>query len=288
MRIAYILETHRNEDYVIGSVELASLTGAEIWHADGQLKYGYGRAVTDGQQWSIGPLRITAIHSPGHTEGSMSYLLHDDHGFPWVLFSGDALFAGDVGRVDFLGTDRLREMAGHLYDTIFEKFLPLGDGIIVCPAHGAGSVCASAISSRPWTTIGIERTANPRLAFKNRPAFIEEVAKNLEKPPYFKMMEHLNLIGPPGLGLLPVLKPLSVNEFKKKMNGSILVDTRSPEAFASGHIEGALSIWKDGLPGYAGWFLSYGKPLLFVLHEGDEGEIVRNLVRMGFDSFAGY
>ena len=94
LRITTILETHRNEDYVIGSVELADRTGAQIWHADGQLDYRYGQAVTDGQSWKAGRLKITAIHSPGHTPGSMSYLLDDPGGRPWVIFTGDALFAG--------------------------------------------------------------------------------------------------------------------------------------------------------------------------------------------------
>ena len=156
MRVRYILETHRNEDYVSGSIELASVSGAEIWHADGQWDYRYGTPVSDEQEWRVGRLKIKALLSPGHTPGMMSYLLHDDDDAPWVLFSGDALFSGDVGRVDFMGIDRLDEMAALLYGTLFERFLPYGDGIIVCPAHGPGSVCASAISDRVWTTIGLE------------------------------------------------------------------------------------------------------------------------------------
>gem|GEM_PF-6042768 len=118
MRIAHVLETHRNEDYLIGSLELVARTGAQVWHADGMLDYQYGQPAQDGQTWRIGRLKMRAIHSPGHTLGSMSYLLHDPDGAPWVLFTGDALFAGEVGRVDFLGMDRAPEMAGHLYDTL--------------------------------------------------------------------------------------------------------------------------------------------------------------------------
>ena len=137
LAIKHVLETHRNEDYLIGSVELAERTDAEIWHADSQLQYRYGRPAEDGQTWKVGRLEVRAIHSPGHTPGSMSYLLHDPEGEPWVVFTGDALFAGDVGRVDLLGMDRAEELAAQLYDTIFGKLLPLGDGVIVCPAHGA-------------------------------------------------------------------------------------------------------------------------------------------------------
>jgi rhodanese-related sulfurtransferase len=101
--IKTILETHRNKDYIIGSAELASRTGAEIWHADSQLDYAYGQSVQDGQTWDIGQFKIRAIHTPGHTEGHMSYLLHDSDGSPWMIFTGDTLFAGEVGRVDLLG-----------------------------------------------------------------------------------------------------------------------------------------------------------------------------------------
>jgi hydroxyacylglutathione hydrolase len=125
--IATILETHRNEDYAIGSGELASRTGAEIWHADAQLDYQYGQPVEDGQTWSVGRLEVRALHTPGHTPGSMSYLLHDPDGTPWMVFTGDALFAGDVGRMDLLGADRLEEMAHALYASLFETLLPLGD-----------------------------------------------------------------------------------------------------------------------------------------------------------------
>jgi hydroxyacylglutathione hydrolase len=287
LRIRYILETHRNEDYVSGSVELASLTGAEIWHADSQWEYGYGRPVRDGQEWRVGGLLIKAVLSPGHTPGMMSYLLHDDEGTPWVLFTGDALFAGDVGRVDFMGTERLDEMAALLYATLFERLLPLGDGVIVCPAHGPGSVCGTAISNRIWTTIGLERCHNPKLSLREPFEFIAAAAKDLEKAPYFERMERLNLEGPPLLGQIPVLAPLSPSEFKERMADGVVVDTRMPEAFAASHIEGALSIWTAGLPGFAGWFLPYDRPLLLIVDPGDEDRVVRTLVRLGYDSIGG-
>ncbi|MGD0232613.1 MAG: MBL fold metallo-hydrolase [Syntrophorhabdales bacterium] len=286
MRIRYVLETHRNEDYVSGSVELASISGAEIWHADSQWDYRYGMPVSDGQEWRVGHLKIKALLSPGHTPGMMSYLLHDDADAPWILFSGDALFAGDVGRVDFMGSDRLDEMAALLYGTLFERLLPHGDGIIVCPAHGPGSVCAPAISDRVWTTIGLERCHNPKLQLCEPYEFIAAVAKNLDKPPYFSHMERLNLEGPPALGK-PSLTPLSPSAFKEMMNGGIVVDTRQPESFGGSHIKNALSIWVDGLPSFAGWFLPYDTPLLLILDEGEEKKVVPFLARLGYDSIAG-
>ncbi len=288
MRIRYILETHRNEDYLTGSVELARRTGAEIWHADSHLDYRYGQAVADGQKWKIGRLEIEAIHTPGHTPGMMNYLLHDPGGVPWVVFSGDTLFAGEVGRIDLLGNDKEPELAGMIYDSIFGKLLPLGDEVIVCPAHGAGSVCGESIAERLWTTIGLERKYNPRLQFKDKEKFIAHVIENQpERPPYFTEMERLNLEGVP-LAMLPKPLPLAPNDFEEAVRDSIIVDTRMELGFGAAHIPGAQSIWLDGLASFAGWYLAYGKPILLVNETNDPEEQTRILVRLGFDNLAGF
>jgi hydroxyacylglutathione hydrolase len=286
-RIAYVLETHRNEDYVIGSCELASRTDAQIWHADSQWDYQYGRPVEDGQTWSIGRLRLEAIHSPGHTPGSMSYLLYDPDGAPWVAFTGDALFAGDVGRVDLLGMERAEEMAGLLYDTLFNRLLPLGDSLIVCPAHGSGSACGSAIAERTWTTLGLERRLNPRLQSTDRDAFIEKAAKELDRPPYFRRMERLNLEGAPLLGTLPVPTPLTPPAFAARMESAFVLDTRTELAFAAAHVPGSLSIWQEGLTRFAGWFLPSDRPILLVTDTDDPTPTVRHLIRLGYDDLVG-
>ncbi|MCW4032663.1 MAG: MBL fold metallo-hydrolase [Candidatus Bathyarchaeota archaeon] len=288
VRIAHILETHRNEDYTIGSLELANLTDADIWHADSELKYQYGKPVKDGQTWEIERLRIQAMHSPGHTPGSMSYLLHDHDNHPWILFTGDALFAGDVGRVDLLGMDRAEELGKMLYNTIFNKFLPLGDDIIICPAHGAGSVCGSGISKRVWTTLGLERRYNPKLQFDNQNDFVKKAVKELERPPYFRKSEVFNVEGAPILGKLPVLKPLSPDEFEKETKKAIVLDIRSDQDFGAAHIPKSLSIWLDGVPSFAGWFLSYDKPILLVSTSGDLDQATRYLIRLGYDQLTGY
>ncbi|MFB3763904.1 MAG: rhodanese-like domain-containing protein [Methanotrichaceae archaeon] len=288
MRIRYILETHRNEDYLIGSIELAGRTGAEIWHADSHLDYKYGSAVKNGQKWKIGRLGIEAIHTPGHTLGMMNYLLRDPDEVPWMVFSGDTLFAGEVGRIDLLGRDKEPEMAAMLYDSIFGKLLPLGDDVIVCPAHGAGSVCGESIAERLWTTIGIERRNNPRLQHKDKERFTANLmAIQPERPPYFTQMERLNLIGA-SLPALPLPKPLAPKDFEAAANGAIVLDTRMELGFGAAHVPGAQSIWLDGLASFAGWFLSYDKPILLINETNDPEEQTRILIRLGFDSLAGY
>jgi hydroxyacylglutathione hydrolase len=287
-RIEQILETHRNEDYVIGSLELSLRTGAEIWHADSELDYRYGKAAEDGQVWKIGRLRLEAISSPGHTPGSISYLLHDPEGAPWILFSGDALFAGDVGRVDLLGMDLAEEMAGRLFETIFKRFLLLGDGVILCPAHGTGSVCGTAIAERPWTTVGIEKEHNPKLHNTEERDFVADVARELERPPYFRRMEKLNIEGAPLLGSLPIPRPLPPKEFASLTENALVLDTRSELSFGAAHVPGALSIWLKGLASFAGWFLPYDGPILLVCEENDPEEATRILIRLGYDEIAGY
>ncbi len=288
LAIKFILETHRNEDYIIGSNELASQTGAEIWHADSQLDYAYGQSVRDGQIWDIGQLKIRAIHTPGHTEGHMSYLLYDPDGLPWVIFSGDILFAGDVGRVDLLGMNRTEEMAGLLHESIFGKIIPLGDGIIVCPAHGTGSVCGSSISERHLTTIGIERRENPMLQHREKSEFVSRVAKELERPLYFMEMEKRNIEGAPLLGNRPSPLPLRAKEFKQRAESAIVVDTRMELGFSAAHVPGALSIWLGGLASFAGWFLPYDKPIILVNETENPEDSTRHLIRLGYDRIEGY
>lgn len=293
MRIMHILETHRNEDYVIGSLELADLTDATVLHSgEDDLDYGYGEPMHDGDTVTVGRLVVQALHTPGHTLGHMSYLLHDPDGEPWIVFTGDALFAGGVGRTDFYGQERLEEITGLLYDTLFHKLLPLGDEVIVCPAHGAGSVCGSAIAERTWTTIGLERKHNPQLQYGrqrlDKAAFVANVGHMLEYPPYFRMMEALNLEGPPVLGSIPAVPPLPPREFAARAENAQVVDTRAEVGFGAAHVPGALSIWESGLSSFAGWFLTYNRPILLVADSNDVSESVRYLARMGFDNVVGF
>lgn len=284
MRITDILETHRNEDYVTGSVELSALTGASVWHADPELDYRYGAPAREGQVWKIGAWQIEAMPAPGHTLGSMAYVLKDHAGVPHAVFTGDAMFAGDVGRVDLLGMDRAEELAGMLYESIFQRILPLGDGVLLCPAHGPGSACGSAITDRPWTTVGMERLHNPKLRAGSRNEFIRSVALELERPPYFRRMEDLNLKG--HRLKRRAISPLTPEEVAEALDECVIVDTRSDVAYGGAHIPGSQFIWSDGLSALAGWYLSYDSPVILV---GDEIERAsRTLMRMGYDEISGY
>ena len=292
MRMKHILETHRNEDYVVGSKELQNLTDADIYHGPG-LDFKYGNTLEDGQEIVFGSLKITALHTPGHTDESMSYALTDlDAGDEVIMvFTGDALFIGDVGRTDLYGPEEASRLAGNLYDSIFKKILPLGDEVILHPAHGAGSVCGGAISEREHSTLGLERHQNPALQKTDKNDFIRyKTQEKMEFPPYFKMMEKYNLEGPPLLHDLPVPELLSPGEFSEKMKDSaVVLDTRMPHSFGGAHIKDSFSIWLEGIPSFAGWVLPYDRKILLVTEEQEQLETaIRYLVRLGYDNVAGF
>ncbi len=289
--IKYILETHRNEDYIIGSREIKKkIRDAEIFHGN-DLPYEYGNQLEDGQMLEFGDCKIKALHTPGHTLGSFSYVAYGEEFSqrPLYVFTGDVLFAGDTGRTDFYGEARKAEVSGKLYDSI-QKIFELGDDIILYPAHGAGSVCGSSIQEREPTTIGIEKKVNPKLMM-SREAFVEmKVNEHHEYPPYFKKMEEYNLGTAPFVSerTFPVaLGPKKVLNMKGK--GAQIVDVRRPPGFGGAHIEGALSIWLEGIPSFAGWFLDYEKPIILVLDSAEDIHIAEKyLNRIGYDNIAGY
>jgi hydroxyacylglutathione hydrolase len=290
-RITHIFETHRNEDYIIGSRDLARRTGAEIYHGHA-LDFDYGNPVHEGDTFNLGNIELSILETPGHTFESISIVLRDKSSGkePVAVFTGDLLFIGSVGRTDFF-PDRHQEVAGLQYDGIFEKILPLGDQVILYPAHGAGSVCGSGMAEREFSTLGYERQNNPELQIHPKEKFIEyKIQENPKQPPYFRKMEAYNQKGAPPMQIIPNPDPLSAKQFERAMkNGMLVMDTRSPEAFAGAFIPGSLAIPLDMVPAYAGYFLPYGREIgLIVDSQGDVDMAVRHLIRLGFDNITGY
>jgi hydroxyacylglutathione hydrolase len=291
-KIKYVFETHRHEDFVIGSIELSSLTGATVYHGAG-LEWKYGNIVGEGEEFQCDNLSVTALATPGHTDESMSYIITDrSSGEATIMvFTGDALFVGDTGRTDLYGAEETGRLASDLFDSIHNKLLPLGDGVILCPAHGAGSVCGINISSRDESTLGIERLQNPALQITDKNEFIKyKQAEHLERPHYFRTMEAYNLEGPPLLGCIPMPAPLTPQEFKKEIEkGGVVIDTSEPATFGGAHIKGSYSIWLEGLPVFAGWVVSSEQPILLVLEEQTQLEkAVLYLIRAGYDNIVGF
>jgi hydroxyacylglutathione hydrolase len=290
--IKYILETHRNEDYVAGSLELQNMTGAEICHS-GALPFKYGEHnLEDGYILNIGNAKIKALYTPGHTNESLSYLVYSPNNVEALMvFTGDTLFAGSVGRTDLYGKTVQNSQAEKLYSSLHEKLLPLGDHILVYPGHGAGSVCGHGISGQEPTTIGYEKKTNPYLQLSREEFVKKAFSEELVVPKYFRRMEELNLSGPPLLSKLALPKPLSLTEFEKEMHepNMIVIDTRMPYAYAGSHIPDSLSIWLGGTSAYTGWLLDTSQYIVFV-HERPEDtqKAATYLRRMGFDNICGY
>lgn len=291
LRITHILETHRNEDYVTGSRELESMTGAAVLHGD--MDFGYGRLVREGDVIDLGQAVLKALATPGHTPESMSYVLYDRSAGPQPVgvFTGDALFVGEVGRTDLFGAENIDRLAPLLFDSLHNKLLPLGKSTIIYPAHGAGSACGGSISDREESTIGLEMVQNKALLLARKEDFVAmKKGEILEKPYYFTRMEDINLAGQPVLGRLPRPPFLSPREFAGIAgNGAAVLDVRAPSSFAGGHVPGAVSVPREILPNYAGWVLEYGGPILLVTDGAEElPEVVRMLVRIGHDRIAGH
>lgn len=284
-RITHVFETHRNEDYVVGSTALAA-AGAEVYHGE-QMDFGYGNGVAEGDSFEVGGIILSVLHTPGHTDESISVVAYDK-GFsreqPVAVFTGDALFVGEVGRTDFF-PGREEEMAGLLYDSIFDKLLALGEGVILFPGHGHGSICGGNLASREVSTLGYERRNNPALRHANRRDFIShKTGEHLFLPDYFERVHALNQEGPPSLHELPEPTPLGPAAFEEAATGGLILDVRSKEAYAGAHLPGSLSIALDKVPSYAGWYLEYGRPVCLVANTaGEVATAVRYLVRLGFD-----
>ena len=291
-KIRYILETHRNEDYVIGSFELQNMTDAEICHSR-ELPFKYGdQNLTDGDTLTIGNLKIQVLYTPGHTNESLCYAVYrSGQHEALMVFTGDTLFVGSAGRTDLYGKEAQPTQAEKLYASLHEKLLPLGDHVIVYPAHGAGSVCGQGISDQDSSTIGYEKKTNPFLQL-DREAFVQHVmSEEMLVPPYFRKMEDYNLNGPPLLKGLPPAEPLGVADFEQQTRqpSTVIVDTRRPAAFAGSHIPSSLSLWLGGTSAYPSWILDYNQRILFV-HErkSDMNTVAKHFWRLGFDNQIGF
>jgi hydroxyacylglutathione hydrolase len=292
MRIRYVLETHRNEDFVHGSLEIAGRTGATIYHGSAT-PFKYGKPIKEGDEVSIGSLKIKVLETPGHTPDSLTYVLYDtDHPeVPLAAFDGDELFVGSTGRIDLPGTDIKRENAIKQYESIHEKILPLGDQTLLCPAHGAGSVCGSGMADRDWSTVGYEKKTNPFLQLDKDKYVEAKVNEKMVRPPYFMAMEQYNLDGPPSLASRIAPAGMSLGEYKDRVENKdyALVDTRMPPAFGGGHIPGSYNIWLGGMALFPGWMFGPEQKLLLLTdRESDAATADKYLCRIGYDHVEGY
>lgn len=283
-RITHIFETHRHEDFLTGSKELSLLTSASVYHG-GRAAFRFGNPALDDDRIDLGRGRLTILETPGHTPESISLALADLRYSeePVAVFTGDTLTIGGTGRVD-LFPGRGPESAGMLYDSIFNRLLPLGDHVAIYPSHtGDGGIRGS---ERSFSTLGFERRYNPSLRAKSRDDFIAaRMGERYPQSPHYSLMLRQNLEGPPLMNGLPQPQVYNVEDFAGATEpGMFIVDTRSPEAVCGARIPGSLALPMDRLSEFAGWFIPYNQPIgLVVSDPGQTAAAVRRLVRVGFD-----
>lgn len=302
MTITHIFETHIHADFLAGSRELAKLTGAQLYLSDEggeSWEYEFPHVgLKNNDLIKLGNLSFKILHTPGHTPESISFLLtdHPASNEPVMLFTGDFVFVGDIGRPDLL--EKAAGMIGtqdkgakDMYQSI-NKFNALADFIQVWPGHGAGSACGKALGSVPSTTVGYEKARNWAFQYPtDETGFVKYLLADQPEPPkYFAMMKHLNKVNRPLLTEVPKLKKLSIEEVNTNMaKGIKLLDARNKTDFAAGFIPGSLNIQgNNSFANWAGWFLTYEEPFMILADETMLNDLTRKLMRIGLDNIAGY
>lgn len=299
VKIKYIFETHFHADFVSGHVTLAEKTGATIVFGPMANTKFDAHIAEDGEEFKIGNLTIKVLHTPGHTMESTTYLLIDENGKNNAIFSGDTLFLGDVGRPDLAqkAADMTQEqLAAHLYHSLRTKIMPLEDEVIVYPGHGAGSACGKNMMKETVDTLGNQKKVNYALrADMTVEEFVKEVTDGLLPPPYyFPYNVAMNKEGYVAVDEIlkrgeTALEPTDVKQFIDEKNVLVL-DVRTSEEFAKGHVPGALFIGIDGqfAPWVGALIKDIHQPLVLVTPEGRENETVTRLARVGYDNTLGY
>lgn len=297
--IKYIFETHFHADFVSGHVTLSKETGAPIVFGPNANPSFEAVIAKDGQEFKIGKVTLTALHTPGHTMESTTYLLKDEQGKAHAIFSGDTLFLGDVGRPDLAqkaSEVTQEDLAGILFDSLRNKIMPLPDDVIVYPAHGAGSACGKKMMKETVDTLGNQKMMNYALrADMTKQEFIEEVTEGLLPPPsYFPLNVRMNKEGYDDLDAIVTrgTKPFTPEEFEKAVNatGAIVLDVRHQREFIKGHVPNSIFIGLDG--GFAPWvgalIADVKQTILLVVEAGREEEAITRLSRVGFDNTLGF
>lgn len=302
MQITHIFETHIHADFLTGSRELAAVTGAKMYLSDeGGEGWEYEFAhegLKHGTEVMVGNLKIEVLHTPGHTPESISFLLTDTPASkePVMLFTGDFVFVGDIGRPDLL--EKAAGMVGtqdkgaeEMYQSI-NLFANLPEFIQVWPGHGAGSACGKALGAVPSTTVGYEKKRNWAFSYgTNKAGFIDFLLTDQPEPPkYFAKMKELNKVDRPLLTEVPTIKEMTAAELKAAMDKGVkLIDTRNKQDFEKGFIGGSINIQgNNSFATWMGWFVNYNEPFILLAAPSQMDDLTRKLMRIGLDNIHGF
>lgn len=302
LKITHIAETHIHADFLSGSRELAEVTGAKIYLSDEGGKdwqYEFPHiGLTHGDMINVGNLSLKVIHTPGHTTESISFLLTDHPATeePVMIFTGDFIFVGDIGRPDLL--EKAAGIVGNQEDGAKEMFhsvrdfTKLPEFIQVWPGHGAGSACGKSLGAVPSSTVGYEKITNWAFQYdEDEDGFVDYLLEGQPEPPkYFAMMKKLNKVERPLLTEVPKHKKLSKGLFLEAYhNGVKIIDTRNKEDFADGFIPGSINIQgNNSFSTWVGWLVDYSEPFILIAPEEKMDDLTRKLMRIGMDQMLGY
>jgi len=292
--IKYVFETHFHADFVSGHIDLAGRTGATIVYGPKTSTAFPVHVANDNEEIQLGKITIRVLHTPGHTPESTCFLLLDEKGEEYCVFSGDTLFVGDVGRPDLLdGVMSKEELASMMYESLHTKLMPLKDATIVYPAHGAGSACGKNIGKETWSTIGEQKKLNYALQPMSKEQFVKTITEGISPAPaYFFKDAVLNKKGYDSLENI-VKKGMQAFSIEQcdalRKEGIVLIDTRNAEVFEQGFIPGSINIGLNGQ--FAIWaanLFDLDTRILLVTDESKEKECIERLARVGFDNIIGY
>ncbi len=300
-KITHVTETHIHADFLSGSRELARVTGATMLLSDeGGPDWQYQfehEGLKDGDTFMVGNVKFEVMHSPGHTPEHISFLLTDTPASakPSMIFTGDFVFVGDVGRPDLLeaaaGIKGSRIVGAKQMFESLKRFKALPDYIQVWPGHGAGSACGKALGAVPGSTVGYEKIANWALQYDEEEPFVKALLEGQPEPPkYFAMMKKLNKVERIILTQVPRIEEWTKERLQKALDENMtVIDTRSKMLFAYGHIPGTINIQNNNaFSNWAGWLLDYDEPVAVICGAHEIDEITRKLMRIGLDNLVGY
>lgn len=293
LTITHIIETHLHADHVSGNTDLAERTGADMYvHEASGAEYAH-KALKHEDVIKLGNIRMKVMHTPGHTPESISLLVSDTTRAeePWLALTGDTLFVGDIGRPDLVGAEAARQLADNMYNSLFEKLLPLDDSLLIYPGHGAGSLCGKSIGAMRSTTLGFERKYNEALSPRERNEFVEYATSDLpEQPGNHKRIKSMNRKGPKPLGIVEK-RPLTIQEaIPHFQRGTGLLDTRHKDEYVQAHVPGSVHLEADDqLSNRIGFVFPPDVPVILLLADPSEYEkVVFSLARVGYDNVVGY
>lgn len=297
VKIKYVFETHFHADFVSGHLDLAKATGAEIVYGPTAKPDFEAHIASDGEEFSVGKVKIRLLHTPGHTLESSVYLLLDEQSRPHAIFTGDTLFLGDVGRPDLAQKAAhltQEDLAAMLYDSLMNKIMPLPGSVIVYPGHGAGSACGKNMMKETVDTLAHQKEMNYALKQPDKESFVKAVTDGLLPPPaYFPMNVAMNKKGYTEFNKVieAGTRKFEPADFAALADaaGALVLDVRKPGDFAAGFIPRSVNIGLDGqfAPWVGALVADVKQPLLLVCDPGREEEAVMRLSRVGFDHVAG-